>query len=115
MSNITKFHINQTYRGYGIFFKVSDKSLFKGDHKASFCRKEQLTKECTETILNCAKENDITEASFIIKGQTFPIDYSLLEQNGIKINYIYDATPIPHNGCRPPRIIKKRHMRAEQR
>ena len=114
MSNITNFHISQTYRGYGIFYKVSDKEFFKGDVKPSFCRKEQLTKECTETLLECVKENDITEAAFIIRGQTFPIDFSLLKENGVKINYIYDATPIPHNGVKATKWGRV-HMKSQRR
>ena len=26
-----------------------------------------------------------------------------LQAAGLKINYIRDVTPIPHNGCRPPK------------
>ena len=114
MSNITRFHINQTYSGYGILYKINDKPFFKGDHKASFCRKEQLTKECTETLLECIEENKIAEAAFIIKGQTFPIDFSLLEENGVKINYIYDATPIPHNGVKATKWGRV-HMKSQRR
>jgi small subunit ribosomal protein S11 len=26
-----------------------------------------------------------------------------LEQNGLKVTAVEDHTPIPHNGCRPPK------------
>lgn len=56
-----------------------------------------------------AKDNGMVEAHVIIKGPGPGRESAIrgVQSSGIKVRSISDVTPIPHNGCRPP---KKRRV-----
>jgi small subunit ribosomal protein S11 len=49
------------------------------------------------------------EVNVLVKGPGAGRETAIraLQAAGLEINYIKDVTPIPHNGCRPP---KKRRV-----
>ncbi|HOL96854.1 MAG TPA: 30S ribosomal protein S11, partial [bacterium] len=53
---------------------------------------------------NRAKEHGLNEVEVRVKGPGSGREAAIraLQIAGLKIKLIKDATPIPHNGCRPP-------------
>jgi len=57
-----------------------------------------------------AKENGVKEVGIKVQGPGAGRDTavkSIGAVEGIKVTYLKDITPLPHNGCRPP---KKRRV-----
>ena len=56
-----------------------------------------------------AKDNGMYEADVIVKGPGPGRESAIraVQSSGIKVKSISDITPVPHNGCRPP---KKRRV-----
>lgn len=54
---------------------------------------------------NAALEYGVKNLDVIIKGAGPGREAAIRALNGVgfRINYISDVTPIPHNGCRPPK------------
>lgn len=58
-----------------------------------------------EEVAKKAMDLGVNTVSVEIKGPGSGREAALrtLQSAGLKINYIRDVTPIPHNGCRPPK------------
>jgi len=58
-----------------------------------------------ENVAKKAKDNGVKVLTVFIKGPGSGREAALrtLQAAGLKINYIRDVSPIPHNGCRPPK------------
>ncbi len=74
---------------------------FKGPKKATPYAASQVVKRA----LDNAKEYGIKEVHVFIKGIGGGRDGAIraLNANGLNVVSVNDVTPIPHNGCRPPR------------
>ncbi len=61
------------------------------------------------TAINAAKEHGLRKVSVCIKGPGGGRESAIraLTAAGIQVTHIRDVTPMPHNGCRPP---KKRRV-----
>ena len=61
------------------------------------------------TAANAAKEHGLRNVSVFVKGPGGGRESAIraLATAGIMVRHIKDVTPIPHNGCRPP---KKRRV-----
>ena len=52
----------------------------------------------------CAMEHGVRKVDVVVKGPARPRDAIRSIQNtGIEVTGIKDVTPVPHNGCRPPK------------
>jgi len=74
---------------------------FKGSRKNTpFAAAEAAT-----TAANSAKEHGLKTVSVNIKGPGAGREAAVraLQVAGLEIDTIKDVTPIPHNGCRPPK------------
>ncbi len=58
-----------------------------------------------EKAANAAKDHGVRQLGVVVKGPGAGRESALrsLQAAGIRITYIRDVTPIPHNGCRPPK------------
>lgn len=58
-----------------------------------------------EDAANKAKDNGVKTVSVLLKGPGAGRESALrgLQSAGFRITFIRDVTPIPHNGCRPPK------------
>ena len=58
-----------------------------------------------ETAANNAKEFGLRSVEVYVKGPGSGREAAIrsLQAAGLEINMIKDVTPIPHNGCRPPK------------
>lgn len=58
-----------------------------------------------ETAANAAKEFGLKSVEVFVKGPGSGREAAIraLQTAGLEVNMIKDVTPIPHNGCRPPK------------
>nr|ANX10238.1 ribosomal protein S11 [Phelipanche aegyptiaca]ANX10260.1 ribosomal protein S11 [Phelipanche lavandulacea] len=63
----------------------------------------------TEEAISIVHKKGMQRAGVIIKGPGIGRDAALrvIGRSGIQLTFIRDVTPVPHNGCRPP---KKRRI-----
>ena len=61
--------------------------------------------QAAETAANAAKEHGLNSVEVLVKGPGSGREAAIraLQTAGLEINMIKDVTPIPHNGCRPPK------------
>lgn len=78
---------------------------FKGSRKGT----PFAAQLAAEDAMNKALEHGIRSVSVFVKGPGAGRDSALrvLQKTGVRVTLIKDVTPIPHNGCRPP---KKRRV-----
>ena len=92
-------------KGNALSWATSGGSGFRGSRKSTpFAA--QVAAERAGTV---AQEYGVKNLEVLIKGPGPGRDSAVRSLNGLgfKINIIIDVTPIPHNGCRPP---KKRRV-----
>jgi small subunit ribosomal protein S11 len=78
---------------------------FKGSRKSTPFAAQRAAEKCA----NAAKRFGVREVEVRVKGPGSGREsaVSALQAAGLRISSIEDVTPIPHNGCRPP---KKRRV-----
>ncbi|MFA6186483.1 MAG: 30S ribosomal protein S11 [Phycisphaerae bacterium] len=78
---------------------------FKGSRKSTPFAAQRAAEKCA----NAAKRSGVREVEVRVKGPGSGREsaVSALQAAGLRISSIEDVTPIPHNGCRPP---KKRRV-----
>jgi small subunit ribosomal protein S11 len=74
---------------------------FKGPKKATPYAAQQVVKR----VLDGIKDYGVKEVSVFVKGIGGGREGAIraFNINGINVLAVKDVTPIPHNGCRPPR------------
>jgi len=74
---------------------------FKGSRKST----PYAAQQAAEDAARKAKEHGMKSLSVHVKGPGSGREAALrsLAASGLKISLIRDVTPIPHNGCRPPK------------
>ena len=74
---------------------------FKGSRKSTPFAAQQAAMRCAIE----AKRNGVREIEIRVKGPGSGREsaISALQQAGLRITSIEDITPLPHNGCRPPK------------
>lgn len=74
---------------------------FKGTRKST----PFAAQIAAQQVAKGAQDQGVTEIDVIVKGPGPGRESAIrsLQQAGLQVNLIKDATPIPHNGCRPPK------------
>jgi small subunit ribosomal protein S11 len=74
---------------------------FKGSRKSTPFAAQQAAQRCANT----AMRNGVREVEIKVKGPGSGREsaISALQAAGLRIASIEDVTPLPHNGCRPPK------------
>ena len=74
---------------------------FKGTRKST----PFAAQRAGETAANAARKFGIAEVEVRVKGPGSGRESAIagLQAGGLRIMSIEDVTPLPHNGCRPPR------------
>ncbi len=74
---------------------------FKGSRKSTPFAAQQAAQRCA----GIAMRNGVREIEIRVKGPGSGREsaISALQQAGLRIASIEDVTPLPHNGCRPPK------------
>lgn len=74
---------------------------FKGSRKST----PFAAQMAAETAAKAAMEHGLREVECFVKGPGSGREAAIraLQAAGLEVNLIKDVTPIPHNGCRPPK------------
>jgi len=87
--------------GASIAWSSAGQQGFKGSRKSTPYAAQMAAEECAKK----AQEHGVRTLSVCVKGPGAGRESALraLQGAGMKITMIRDVTPIPHNGCRPPK------------
>ena len=88
-------------RGNAISWASSGQSGFKGSRKST----PFAAQTAAETAAKAAMEHGLKTVEVYVKGpgQGREAAIRALQSAGLEVVMIKDVTPIPHNGCRPPK------------
>lgn len=88
-------------QGNVISWASAGKVGFKGSRKNT----PFAAGQAAEMAANAAKEHGLKSVEVYVKGPGSGREAAIrsLQTAGLEINMIKDVTPIPHNGCRPPK------------
>jgi small subunit ribosomal protein S11 len=88
-------------QGNALCWATAGGSGFRGSRKST----PFAAQVAAERASNAAMEHGMKRVDVFIKGPGPGRDSAVRALNtaGLKINSISDVTPIPHNGCRPPK------------
>jgi small subunit ribosomal protein S11 len=92
-------------QGNAIAWGSAGSSGFKGSRKST----PYAAQIAAQNVTKRALELGLREVDVLVKGPGPGRESAIraLQQAGLKVRSITDTTPIPHNGCRPP---KKRRV-----
>nr|CUR00022.1 rps11 [Acacia acanthoclada subsp. glaucescens]CUR00111.1 rps11 [Acacia acuaria] len=92
-------------RGQVISWSSAGTCGFKGPRRGTPFAAQTAAVNAIRTVA----DQRMQRAEVMIKGPGLGRDAALraIRRSGIPLNFIRDVTPMPHNGCRPP---KKRRM-----
>ena len=92
-------------QGNALSWSSSGSLGFKGSRKSTPFAAQQAA----ETAANAAKEYGLRSVEVYVKGPGAGRESAIraLANCGLEVTLIEDVSPIPHNGCRPP---KKRRV-----
>ena len=87
--------------GNAIAWATAGQQGFKGSRKSTPFAAQVAAEECAKK----AMEHGVRTIGVFVKGPGAGRESALraLQGAGFKISLIRDVTPIPHNGCRPPK------------
>jgi small subunit ribosomal protein S11 len=74
---------------------------FKGTRKSTPYAAQMSASQAAKV----AQDHGVVEIDVVVRGPGPGRESAIrsLQQAGLQVNVIQDATPIPHNGCRPPK------------
>ena len=74
---------------------------FRGSRKSTPCAAQMAAEQAAKA----AMEQGLREVEVYVKGPGSGREAAIraLQAAGLDVNMIKDVTPIPHNGCRPPK------------
>ncbi len=74
---------------------------FKGSRKST----PFAAQICAENVAKKAMEHGVRQLAVLIKGPGAGRESAVrgLQASGFRVTFLRDVTPIPHNGCRPPK------------
>ena len=98
--NNTVITITDT-QGNAICWSSSGAAGFKGSKKST----PFAAQRASEMVAKKAMENGVKEVEVYIDGPGSGRESAIraLQAAGLRVTAIKDVTPIPHNGCRPPK------------
>ena len=87
--------------GNALCWATSGGQGFKGSRKSTPFAAQVAAEECAKKAI----EHGVRQLSVHVKGPGSGRESAVraIQAAGIKVTMIRDTTPIPHNGCRPPK------------
>ena len=88
-------------QGNAISWASAGEMGFRGSKKST----PFAAQTAAEKAANAAKEHDLKSVEVFVKGPGSGREAAIraLQACGLEVKMIKDVTPIPHNGCRPPK------------
>ena len=111
VESIGEAHINATFnniiisltntRGEVISWSSAGKMGFRGSKKNT----PYAAQTAAEDAAKVAQEAGLRKVKVFVKGPGNGRESAIrtLHNNGVEVTDIVDVTPLPHNGCRPPK------------
>ena len=98
--NNTMVTITDT-RGNALSWSSAGSLGFKGSRKSTPFAAQMAAETCAKV----AMEHGLKDVECYVKGPGAGREAAIraLQVAGLEVNLIKDVTPIPHNGCRPPK------------
>lgn len=92
-------------QGNTVMWGSAGGSGFRGSRKST----PYAARQAAEKTIEAAKELGLQEVDVYVKGPGPGREAAIraIQGAGVKVHSISDVTPVPHNGCRPP---KKRRV-----
>ena len=89
-------------QGNAISWASAGEMGFRGSKKST----PFAAQTAAEKAANAAKEHGLKSVEVYVKGPGAGREAAIraLQAVGLEVKMIKDVTPIPHNGCRPPKI-----------
>jgi small subunit ribosomal protein S11 len=87
--------------GNALSWSSCGQQAFKGSRKSTPYAAQIAAEDCAKK----AMEHGVRSVSVFVKGPGAGRESALraLSAAGLRVNMIRDVTPVPHNGCRPPK------------
>ena len=101
-STFNNTHITITdVAGNSLCWSTAGGQGFKGSRKSTPFAAQVAAEECAKKAI----DHGIRQLSVHVKGPGSGRESAVraLQAQGIRITLIRDVTPVPHNGCRPPK------------
>ena len=104
-------HVNSTFnntrvtitdaQGNTVSWSTAGAQGFKGSRKST----PFAAQIAADTAAKAAMEHGLKQVEVYVKGPGAGREAAIrsLQATGLEVNMIKDVTPIPHNGCRPPK------------
>ncbi len=88
-------------KGNAIAWSSAGNVGFKGSRKST----PFAAQLAADNVARIAMEHGLKEVEVLVKGPGSGREAAIrsLQAAGLEVNAIKDVTPIPHNGCRPPK------------
>jgi small subunit ribosomal protein S11 len=88
-------------KGNAISWASAGTAGFKGSRKST----PYAAQQAAESAARAAMEHGLKEVECYVKGPGAGREAAIrsLQAAGLEVSVIKDVTPIPHNGCRPPK------------
>ncbi len=88
-------------KGNVVSWATAGMSGFKGSKKST----PYAAQVAAQNAARKAQENGMRTVGILVNGPGSGRESAMraINNEGFKVNYIRDITPIPHNGCRPPK------------
>ena len=111
VESVGEIHINASFnniiisitnlKGEVISWSSAGKMGFRGSKKNT----PYAAQVAAEDASKVAVENGLRKAKVLVKGPGNGRESAIrtIHNNGIEVSEIVDVTPMPHNGCRPPK------------
>lgn len=111
VESVGEAHINASFnniivtltntQGQAISWSSAGKMGFKGSKKNTPYAAGQAASDCAKA----AYDLGLRKVKVYVKGPGSGRESAIrtLQTNGIEVTSIHDNTPLPHNGCRPPK------------
>ena len=111
VESIGEAHINATFnniiisltntKGEVISWSSAGKMGFRGSKKNT----PYAAQTAAEDAVKVAQEAGLRKVKVFVKGPGNGRESAIrtLHNNGVEVTEIVDVTPLPHNGCRPPK------------
>jgi small subunit ribosomal protein S11 len=87
--------------GNALSWSSCGQQSFKGSRKSTPFAAQVAAEDCAKK----AMEHGVRSVTVFVKGPGAGRESALraLSAAGLRVNMIRDVTPVPHNGCRPPK------------
>lgn len=108
-SAVGQININTSFRSTLVVIMDAEKNVVawatSHENGAELTKDDSDVRKAAKSVACAAMEHGIRKVRVCVKGPGRGRESAIraLMEEGLEIITIFDATPVPHNGCRPPK------------